>query len=363
MFSADDYRYMAQALRLARKGLFTTHPNPRVGCVLVRDNTIVAEAFHERAGLPHAEALALAMAGEHAKGATAYVTLEPCSHFGRTPPCADALINAGVSRVVAAMTDPNPLVAGRGLAKLKQAGIEVSSGLLESEARALNPGFIKRMEKGLPYVRVKMAMSLDGRTAMQSGESKWITGADARQDVQQWRARSAAVITGIGTVLADDPELTVRIGTDLPQPLRVVLDSQGRMPLTAKMLQSTGPILHVTSSSVIQTEDWPTHCTTLQLNTVNNRIDLVSLLTHLAEVYQINEVLVEAGANLVGAFVEANCVDELLVYMAPTLLGSEARPLMTLPLSQMKDQKRLELDDCRLIGQDMRMTWRFLSEK
>ncbi|MBR9827207.1 MAG: bifunctional diaminohydroxyphosphoribosylaminopyrimidine deaminase/5-amino-6-(5-phosphoribosylamino)uracil reductase RibD [Oceanospirillales bacterium] len=369
-FSADDHRWMAQALRLARQGLYTTDPNPRVGCVIVRDGEQVGAGAHLRAGEPHAEVHALRAAGELARGATAYVTLEPCSHHGRTPPCAEALVNAGVARVVCAMQDPNPLVAGRGLARLREAGIEAVSGLLETTARALNPGFISRMERGRPYVRLKLASSLDGRTAMQSGESQWITGPAARADVQRLRARSSAVLTGVETVLIDKASLTVRAAelglpaeqaeqAALRQPLRVVLDSQLRLPTTAPMLSLPGRTLVVTaqaestSAAVALTA---AGAQVLALPGTDGRVDLTALLSWLAEHEHCNEVLIECGATLAGTALRAGWVDELVLYMAPTLLGSAARPLFDLPLEQMAQQHRLQLIDTRQLGDDLRLT-------
>lgn len=362
-----DSGYMQRALSLAERGLYTTDPNPRVGCLIVRDSKVVGEGWHLRAGEPHAERHALTMAADAARGATCYVTLEPCSHTGRTGPCADALIAAGVARVVAAMQDPNPLVAGQGLAKLRDAGISVECGLLETQARALNPGFIKRMQTGLPLVRIKLAMSLDGRTAMASGESKWITGAAARQQVQRLRARSSAIVTGIGTVLADDPALTVRVEdwsvNDYPgavrQPLRVVLDRKLRLPLDAKLLREDGEVLVISQAQ-------PTLASALQqrgaevltLPGSGSGADLRELLKMLAE-RGCNEVLVEAGPTLAGAFVREQLFDELVVFMAPKLLGSSARPLLSLPeIATMAEQRRLQLVQVEQVGDDLCLTYR-----
>ncbi|WP_409526531.1 bifunctional diaminohydroxyphosphoribosylaminopyrimidine deaminase/5-amino-6-(5-phosphoribosylamino)uracil reductase RibD [Nitrincola sp. MINF-07-Sa-05] len=357
---------MARAIALAWQGLYSTDPNPRVGCVLVRDGQIVGEGYHQRAGEPHAEVLALRDAADQASDATAYVTLEPCSHFGRTPPCADALIKAGVKRVVAAMVDPNPDVAGNGLARLQAAGIEVACGLLEAQARELNPGFIKRMETGLPFVRVKLAMSLDGRTAMQSGESQWITGPAARNDVQALRARSSAILTGIDSVLLDDPAMTVRRAElfadgNIRQPLRVVLDSRLRLPSQARILSEPGPVLLATLSEddALRKALEESGADIWQLPAADNGgIDLPALLRRLVAERNCNEILVECGATLAGAFVEAGLVDELVVYMAPTLLGSDARPLLMMPLSRMSQQLRLELIDMKVLEQDLRLTYR-----
>lgn len=362
-WSTQDTAYMAEAIQLAKQGLYTTAPNPRVGCVLVKAGEVVGRGFHYRAGEGHAEVNALKQAGKAACGATAYVTLEPCSHYGRTPPCAEGLINAGVTRVVSAMQDPNPEVAGRGMQMLQQAGIDCSVGLLDKQAAELNPGFIKRMETGMPWVSVKLAMSLDGRTAMSSGESRWITGAAARGDVQRLRAKSSAIVTGIGSIQIDDSSLTVReveLGLDnaadvvKQQPLRVVLDSAGKMKPHAKILQQPGRTLWVTQGEC----DMP-HADVLKAQHNGGQIDLQWLLRHLASSEQCNEVLVEAGATLAGAFVDAGLVDELIVYMAPTLLGSNARPLLQLPLDNMGQQLRLSMTDCRQLGDDLRMTYRF----
>ncbi len=361
-----DRRYMAEAIQLAYKGLYTTDPNPRVGCVIVNDGQVVGRGWHVKAGEGHAEVNALKEAGEQACGATAYVTLEPCSHHGKTPPCADALIKAGVVRVVAAMQDPNPLVAGEGFQKLRDAGIAVDFGMLEAEAEAVNPGFIKRMRSGYPLVRVKLAMSVDGRTAMASGESQWITGAPARQDVQRLRARSSAIITGSGTVNCDDPALTVRaeeLGVDGAtraaerQPLRVIVDSEGDISSQAKLLQFPGKTIIAMASNKGLDEQ-------LDLNKVeyksfpaeNGRVDLKLLLSWLAA-QGCNEVLIEAGATLAGAFVSQQLVDELWVYMAPKLMGSKARPLMSLPLDKMSQQVPLALSDLRVVGDDIRLIY------
>ncbi len=352
---------MTRALELARRGLFTTHPNPRVGCVIVKDGEKVGEGYHIKSGGPHAEIHALGDAGELARGATAYVTLEPCSHFGKTPPCANALVDAGVSRVVAAMVDPNPQVAGSGLKILEAAGIDVSSGVLADEAVAINPGFIKRMLTGLPYVRVKSAMSLDGRTAMANGESQWITGADARADVQRLRAGSAAMVTGIGTVLADDPALNVRLAEPVVQPLRVVLDSQLKMPTDAKMLSLEGQTLILTLSTDQLKHD-ALNSERVQVETIagdDGRLNLAAVLKTLAS-RDINEVMVEAGAVLSGAFVNADLVDELIVYVAPVLMGAGARGLFNLPgVEHMEQRKHLEITDMRAVGKDWRVTATF----
>ena len=347
---------MAQALRLARRGLYTTDPNPRVGCVVVRQGRIVGQGWHQQAGAPHAEVHALAEAGEEARGATIYVTLEPCSHHGRTPPCADALVAAGVARVVAAMEDPNPEVSGRGMARLRAAGIEVAVGLLSEQAEALNPGFVSRMRRQLPHVRCKLAMSLDGRTAMASGESKWITSAAARADVQRLRARSSAIVTGIGTVLADDPRLDVRLDEPVKQPLRVVLDRRARFPARARMLATGGEVLVATAAGMGPA--LPERVVALELAERGRGLDLHGLMRRLAR-RQINEVLVESGPTLAGAMLEAGLIDELVIYMAPHLMGDDARGLFHLPgLSRMEQRIDLDIIDLRQVGPDLRLTAR-----
>lgn len=359
--------FMARALQLAALGLYSTSPNPRVGCVIVRDGDIVGEGWHQKAGEPHAEVNALRMAGDKARGATAYVTLEPCSHYGRTPPCAEGLINAGVARVIGACSDPNPLVAGRGYQMLRDAGIEVLTPCLEGQAIALNKGFMQRMKTGLPYVRIKLAQSLDGRTAMASGESQWITGPAARADVQRLRAKSCAVITGAGSVLTDDPSMTVRpqeTGIDQEQrlwrqPLRVIIDGQQRLSGAEKLFSLPGDILlavadasrcHVQRDSALgQLSIWQAPLT------VQGKVDLTALLAELGRL-GCNEVLVESGAQLAGAFVAAGQVNELVLYCAPTLLGSDARPLLSLGLERMQQQLRWQWQDVRMVGGDLRLT-------
>jgi diaminohydroxyphosphoribosylaminopyrimidine deaminase / 5-amino-6-(5-phosphoribosylamino)uracil reductase len=357
----DDHRFMARAIRLAKRGLYTTDPNPRVGCVLVNNGVIVGEGFHQRAGENHAERNALAAAGDQAAGATAYVTLEPCCHQGRTPPCSEGLIDAGVIRVVAAMQDPNPLVSGKGIQLLRAAGIEVATGLLQAEAMALNPGFIKRQLTGLPYVRCKLAMSLDGRTATASGESKWITGPQARMDVHRLRARSSAIITGIDTVLADDPSMNVRLDGDIEvrEPMRVVLDSKLRMPLDAKMLGLRGETLVVCCSGADREKQAALEGRGVQVirqDDFAHRVDLLSVLKLLAA-RDVNEVLLETGAVLAGSYMSARLVDELVVYIAPHLMGSGARGMLDLPgMEQMDDRLNLEIMDLRKVGRDLRIT-------
>lgn len=350
----DDAHWMAHALRLAEQGLYSTSPNPRVGCVLVKDGAAIGSGWHQRAGEPHAEVYALREAGTRAVGATAYVTLEPCSHHGRTPPCADALIAAQVARVVVAMQDPNPLVAGRGLAHLRAAGMEVECGLMESAARALNVGFVSRMERGLPWVRSKVGMSLDGRTALANGISQWITSPEARQDVQHWRARSCAVLTGIGTILADDASLNVRSVATSRQPLRVVLDSQLRIPLTGKVLQGGNTLIYTTRAEGDKIAALENLGATVCVFD-GTQPDLSSVLRDLAQ-RGINEVLVEAGSRLNGALLQTGCVDELLLYLAPQLLGDGARGMAQLgKLTALNQRVELAWQEVRAIGKDLRV--------
>lgn len=362
VLDALDVHWMQQALALARQGQYSTRPNPAVGCVLVREGLCVGQGFHPQAGQPHAEVFALREAGVQARGATAYVTLEPCAHFGRTPPCADALIAAGVGRVVMATLDANPLVAGQGRARLEAAGIPTTVGVCEAEARALNAGFLKVMAGGLPYVRLKIAASLDGRTAMASGESKWITGTAARLDVQHWRALSGAIITGSGTVLADDPALTVRqlpsgaAPADIPAPLRVVLDRRGRVPAQARVMQDGGPTLLVGPGPgealppAVQQMDWP-------------GAGLAGVLQQLRDQHQVRDVLVECGSELAGAFVQAGLVDELIVYLAPCLLGPEGRAMLALSVPQLSERVQLAWLDVQPVGADLRLRLRPMQDQ
>jgi len=369
--NAADSAWMARALQLAANGLYTTGVNPRVGCVLVKDDQVIGEGWHERAGEGHAEVLALQDAerrGEHAKGATAYVTLEPCAHHGKTPPCAEALIKAGVSRVVAAMEDPNPLVAGKGFALLQAAGIAVAAPLMAAEAEALNVGFVKRMRQGLPWVRLKMAGSLDGRSALANGQSQWITGAEARADGHRFRARAQAIVTGVGTVVADDPQLTVRdvaaqIGQSgqpvkLTVALRVVVDSHLRTPASAKILKG-GCLIATASTDPVKTATLQAAgAEIVALPNADGRVDLEALLRYLAQ-RGINEVHVEAGSRLSGVFFKAGLVDELLLYMAPTLLGSDARGWFDdLNLTSLDQKTKWQFQDVRMVGADLRITVR-----
>lgn len=356
-FSADDVRHMTRALELARRGLYTTDPNPRVGCVLVKDGAVVGEGWHERAGGPHAEAAALTVAGATAKGSTAYVTLEPCDHHGRTPPCSLALIAAGIARVVYTLDDPNPEVAGRGAARLRAQGIRVESGLMAAEAEALNPGYLKRRRTGRPFVRVKVAASLDGRTALASGASRWITSKVARHDAQHFRARSSVVLTGIGTVLADDPAMNVRIDESRRQPLRAVLDSTLRTPPEARIVNRQGSVLVAGTTDHAQRRDALQRkgVEVVQVPQRDGRPELAAVLDLLGQ-RGMNEVWVEAGATLAGAFVRERLFDELVVYLAPTLLGPDARPLLELPaLTQLDARPQLRFTECIAVGDDLRI--------
>lgn len=357
---------MTLALRLAERGLYSTQPNPRVGCVIVKNNQIIGQGAHLKAGEPHAEVFALYQAGADAVGADVYVTLEPCNHHGRTPPCVEALINAGVKRVVVALQDPNPLVAGSGIRRLQTQGIQVETGLMESEAFALNPGFISRMTCGRPYVRSKVAASLDGRTALNNGKSLWITGECSRQDVQHWRAQSCAIITGIGTVLADNPSMNVRLENFARQPLRVIVDSHLQTPVDCKMLNAglmqASPVIIVYASdinnkadSVGSTSLGMTGAELLPLPDANGRVDLNLLMSHLAQ-RGINEVLLEAGHGLNGSFLQAGLIDEFIFYYAPKLMGNDAKGMFATPeLIDMQQAIDLQILDVRQIGQDIRV--------
>lgn len=339
-FTHEDVYYMSLAIAEAKKGEFTTRPNPAVGCVIVKDGKIIGTGFHLKAGQPHAEVFALRAASTHGtQGATAYVTLEPCSHTGRTPPCADALIGSGVSRVVVAGLDPNPKVAGNGIKKLQDAGIDVAVGVCADEARQLNLGFLKAMQTGRPYVRLKVAASLDGRTAMATGESKWITGAPAREDVQRLRAKSAAIITGSGTIMADNPALNVRsaqLGVPsemMPQPKIVVIDRRGRIDANDEYQALKHP------------------------DTLLWQGGLEQLLDELVQVHQCYDVLVEAGATLSGVFIQADLVDELIVYQAPCILGTSTKPMFDITIDQLSLQHRYRLNEVCQIGNDIRQVY------
>tara|TARA_R110000772_G_scaffold38750_6_gene91239 strand:+ start:902 stop:2005 length:1104 start_codon:yes stop_codon:yes gene_type:complete len=364
---ATDLTYMQRCIELALKGEFSSKPNPRVGCVIVKDGLVLAEGWHQFAGEVHAEVHALEKAGSAASGACLYVTLEPCSHHGKTAPCCDAIIAAGIRKVVYGMIDPNPKVAGKGLSKLKAAGVEIIGPVLAEECAALNPGFIKRMTSGLPYVRCKMAMSLDGRTAMASGESKWITGTEARQDAQLWRARSSAIISGIDTLKIDDPSLNVRLDDQtVVQPLRVICDSQLQLPASAKTLQTAGTL--ILASAVEQSFQSDINCKAnveqVYLPDNNGKVDLAALLKFLVQEKEVNEVLIEAGSTLAGAFIAAGLVDELLIYVAPKLLGHRALPMFEIPgINKLQDHIALEFMDVLLLGKDCRMRARVLEKQ
>lgn len=365
MFSDFDRSAMQRALALAARGLASSDPNPRVGCVIARGERIVGEGWHERAGEAHAEVAALRAAGSQASGATVYVTLEPCSHQGRTAPCTLALTGARVARVVYAIGDPNPLVSGRGAEALRGGGITVESGLCEPEARELNAGFFKRMQSGRPFVRVKLAMSLDGRTALADGSSRWITGEAAREDVQAWRARSSALLTGVGTVLSDDPRLNVRLAApagEPRQPLRVVLDTHLRTPPTARLLGAGGEVLILTALTALD----ETRAAALSgrgarvetLPAQGERLELPAVLERLGEL-ECNEVLVEAGATLAGEILHQGLADELLLYVAPRLLGPDARALVNLPpLRELSAAPALRLIESQSVGEDLRLRLR-----
>ncbi len=381
MFTDFDRRAMARALELAERGLETTHPNPRVGCVIAQGEEIVGEGWHERSGEPHAEINALGAAGPKAAGATAYVTLEPCSHYGRTPPCVDALIAARLARVIFAVEDPNPRVSGRGAEALRRAGVAVEPGLLAAEAAELNPGFLKRMRTGRPWVRVKLAMSLDGRTALANGASQWITGPAAREDVQHWRARSSAILTGIGTVLADDPRLDVRLpdppsGRPRLQPLRVVLDARLQTPPGAKILTVGGTVLIMTAADQSAAEvelasrravlvergavieELPASETSTAVTAGGLRLSLPDMLDRLGE-REINELWVEAGPRLAGALLRQMLVDELILYVAPKLLGPQARPLVEMSeLRSLPEAPNFTVVESGQIGDDVRLRLR-----
>lgn len=360
-FSAFDYRCMATALKLARRGLNTTHPNPRVGCVIARNELLVGSGWHQKAGEAHAEINALAAAGDKANGATVYVTLEPCSHSGKTPPCVDALIEAKITRLVCAIEDSNPAVSGAGFKRLQRAGIEVQSGLLAVQAEELNAGFLMRMRHGRPWVRIKLAQSMDGHIALSDGSSQWISGPEARADVQHWRARSDAILTGVGTVLADDPSLNVRIGENAGgdnarQPMRVIADSHWRTPADARLLSIAGKVL----IAGLDQQDIPealakTGAEFVALPSSDGRVDLEQLLQELG-LRGINEVQVEAGATLCGALIQQELVDEVLIYQAPVLLGGGAvSPFATPRLDNMDDRVHLKWIDSRRIGNDQRL--------
>lgn len=349
---------MSRALQLAEKGLYTTHPNPRVGCVVVKDDVVIGEGWHEKAGLPHAEVLALREAGAAARGASVYVSLEPCCHQGRTPPCTGFLVNAGVKRVIAAMEDPNPQVTGGGVQNLRSVGIDVDVGVLRQAAEKLNRGFVQRIKKGRPWVTVKVAASVDGRTATRSGESKWISNQQSRKDVHHWRARSSVVLTGSGTVLADNPALTVRYVETARQPLRVIVDSNFSTPFDAKVVSGPGRVLvAIANTDQVHLENIDSErVEVVYVPNADRTIDLVALMDHLSQ-REINEVLVEAGPTLSGALMRAGLVNEVLVYLAPSLLGSEGRGMFNLNgLGHLADRLQFDMIDVRQFGDNLRIT-------
>ncbi len=364
-FSEADHHFMSRAIELAKKGRFTTTPNPNVGCVIVKEGEVVGEGYHKKAGEGHAEVNALRQAGDKAVGATAYVTLEPCSHHGRTPPCAEGLIKAGVKRVVAAMVDPNPSVAGKGLAMLAEAGIETASGLLEIQAEALNLGFLKRMRTGMPYVTCKLAASLDGKTALANGASKWITGAEARRDVQMFRAESCAIISGADTVIVDDARLNVRYEEldsdeldtqELRQPLRVIVDSQNRLTPELALFSVAAPIL-ILRTQLDNDTNWPHFVSQLVVpKNAEGKVDLTTAAALLAD-RGINSLWLESGATLAGRFHELGLIDRYIVYLAPKLIGDTGRSLINLPeLTQMDRVHGLRFEEIKQIGDDIRIT-------
>ena len=374
-FSPDDYRFMQRAITLAKRGHYTTSPNPRVGCVLVKNGEIIGEGFHQKAGEGHAEVNALTMAGNNARGATAYVTLEPCSHYGRTPPCAEGLIKAGVKHVIAAMVDPNPKVAGNGLKILEKAGVSTQHGLLTQASESLNIGFIKQMTTGLPYVRCKLAASLDGKTAMKSGESKWITSPQARQDVQRLRAQSCAIISGADSILFDDAKMTVRwseLGELqnsyqkelVRQPVRVIIDSKNRLTPGLALFKESGRIILI-RNTIENIHQWPHFVEQVclpfyQKSKYGQHIDLRVLLEYLAKL-SLNDVLIESGSRLAGAFIEQNLVDELILYQAPKLMGAESKSLVNMTsIQHLSQAKALNISDLRMIGTDIRIIAKLL---
>ena len=361
MFSPADHAFMARALRLARKGLFSTTPNPRVGCVIVNNGVVVGEGWHRKAGEAHAEVEALRVAGSAARGATVYVTLEPCSHHGRTPPCAVALIEAGVGRVVAAMEDPNPQVAGRGVAMLVDAGISTQCGLMSVEANELNVGFVSRMSRGRPWVRMKLAASLDGKTALLNGASQWITGPAARQDGHRWRARACAILSGIGTVRDDDPQLNVRGVATERQPGKVVVDSRLDLSPEARVLVGGKLLVATAVDNAVKVAALRARgAEVIRLENRSGKVDLAALLAELGR-RGINELHVEGGYRLSGALLAEGLVDELLLYLAPCLLGDRARGMFNLPeLASLEDKRRLAIGDMRMVGADLRVLARFI---
>lgn len=361
MFSSADHTYMSQALQLAEKGLYSTSPNPRVGCVIVHGNQVVGSGWHVCAGQPHAEINALDAAGAAARGATVYLTLEPCSHHGHTPPCAEALVKAKVAKVIIATQDPNPLVEGKGLSLLKRAKIKVQIGLMKAESEKLNIGFVTRMRHNRPWVRMKIAASLDGKTALNNGSSQWITGEAARRDGHRFRARSCAVLTGIGTVLADDPQLTVRLVETSRQPLKVIVDRRLEIPINAKILHGNGELIFTAGASeerLIALSK--AGARPILLPDEKGDVALTKMIQTLAT-FEINEVLIEAGSRLNGSFIRANLVDELVIYLAPHFIGDAAQSMLSLPeLTNLSEKYKLKIQDLRMVGQDIRIIARFL---
>jgi len=366
----DDHAFMARALKLAEKGICSTHPNPRVGCVITNNGVIVGEGYHRVAGLPHAEVDALKEAGKYAEGATLYVNLEPCCHQGRTPPCTDAIIKAGIRRVVIAMEDPNPKVNRAGISALRKAGIEVESGVNNDSANWLNRGFVKRIKTGMPWVTLKIASSIDGKTAMCNGESQWITSEEAREDAHRLRASSSAILTGIGTVLRDDPRMTARLGgagdtsAELMerQPLRVIVDSRLSTPVSARILSQPGDVLIVTSPSELSDAALysQSNVEVSSCEMAGRAINLQALMEMLGE-KEVNNLMLEAGAKLSGSMLKANLVDEIVLYIAPDLLGSDARGMFLVPgLDSMADKIKMEFRDIRRVGRDVRVTLQIL---
>lgn len=365
-WSGEDYQFMSRALQLARRGLYSTHPNPRVGCVLVKNGKLLAEGWHQQCGGAHAEVHALNIAGKEAQGADCYLSLEPCTHTGKTPPCVDALISAGIRRVVIAGIDPNPRVSGKGVVSLQKAGIITETGLLEQQAHALNPGFEMRMLHGRPFVRCKLAMSLDGHTALADGQSKWITGTAARADVQKLRAQSSAIMTGINTVLADNPGLNVRdIDTMGRQPVRIVLDRRLRIPKDTKLLGLPGESIIFTVYGCPDREQSliASGISVIRIDGSGEKDFLMGVMRYLANEKEINEVLVECGPTLTGSLLQAGLIDELIIYTAPLLLGHEARNLFNIPgIKSIADGVGLEFTDVRMIGRDMKITLKILKD-
>ena len=361
MFSSADHAYMSQALQLAEKGLYSTSPNPRVGCVIVHDSQVVGSGWHVSAGQPHAEINALDAAGTVARGATVYLTLEPCSHHGHTPPCVEALVKAKVAKVIIAMQDPNPLVEGKGLSLLKRSKIKVQIGLMKAEAEELNIGFVTRMRHNRPWVRMKIAASLDGKIALNNGSSQWITGEAARSDGHRFRARSCAVLTGIGTVLADDPQLTVRLVETSRQPLKVIVDRRLEIPINAKILHGDGELIFTAGASeerLIALSN--AGARPILLPDEKGNVALTEMIQTLAT-FEINEVLIEAGSKLNGSLIRAKLVDELVIYLAPHIIGDAAQSMLNLPeLTSLSEKYKLKIRDLRMVGQDIRIIARFL---